>query len=247
MKRLLPMLVFIAGATYASTAYAGAPSAETILEKAETIRNPQTDYVVGVELTDTNRKGEKETRVFKSLIKGRDKALVKFVKPEVDAGKKVLMVDTSMWVYMPQTAKPIRISPKQKLAGNAAYGDITRLNFIGNYAAELKETKSVDGRKVHVLKLTAMKDRAVTYSQIEYHIDATSYRPLLVNYQTPRGKILKAATFSDYQNVLGVQRPTEMRIEDKLNKSKVTVLKFRDAKKANLPDIMFEKQNLGRS
>jgi outer membrane lipoprotein-sorting protein len=242
MKYLLPLLLVCA-----SSVGNAAPSADDILEKAETIRNPQTDYVVDVELEDTNRKGETDKRAFQSLIKGRDKALVKFVKPEVDAGKKVLMVDNNMWVYMPQTAKPIRISPKQKLAGNAAYGDITRLNFIGNYDAKVKETLVKKGRKIHVLLLNARQDRAVTYSQIEYHVDAATFRPLLVNYQTPRGKILKSAYFSDYKDVLGVNRPTQMRIVDMLNKKKVTVLKFNNARKAQLPDIMFEKQNLGRS
>ena len=57
---------------------------------------------------------------------------------------------------------------------------------------------------------------------------------------------LKIGYFEAYENVLGKQRPTVLRMVDRLSKTETT-LKFKDAKKASLPDLLFEKQNLGRS
>ena len=143
MNKLIFNLVILTGLV-TSTQSLGAASADTLLSQAEKIRNPQTDYSVTVELKEKNKTS---TRVFKTMIKGRDKALVEFMKPSTDAGKKVLMVGHNMWIHMPRAAKPIRISPRQKLAGNAAYGDIARLNFIGNYKPTLKKTETFKGAK----------------------------------------------------------------------------------------------------
>jgi outer membrane lipoprotein-sorting protein len=207
------------------------------------IQLPQTDYSVTVELKEKNKTS---TRVFKTMIKGRDKALVEFMKPSTDAGKKVLMVGHNMWIHMPRAAKPIRISPRQKLAGNAAYGDIARLNFIGNYKPTLKKTETFKGAKVLVLELNAIKGRPVTYTKLEYWISAASKRPVLVHYKTGSGKTMKTGYFGGYKNVFGTTRPTSLRIVDQLRKGNVTTLSFKNARKQSLPSIMFEKQNFGR-
>lgn len=239
-SKTLPLLFALA----LTTPVFAAPDATTLLKKAEEIRNPQDDYSVKVVLKESDKKEEK---TFKTMIKGRDKALVEFLTPKSDLGKKVLMSESNMWIYMPTSKKPIRVSPKQKLAGNAAYGDIARLNFIGNYTPKYIKQDQVGKTKAHVLELNAIKDRPVTYSKLEYWIDASNNRPIKVLFQTKNGKTMKTGYFTDYKNVLGTVRPTTMKILDQLRKGRHTTLKFIDAKKENLPGILFEKQNLGRS
>jgi outer membrane lipoprotein-sorting protein len=244
MERILIRGFMVFGLVFSSTGLGANITASDVLKKAEIIRNPQTDYVVDVELTELKKK---ESRTFKTMIKGRDKALVEFIKPSNDAGKKVLMVENNMWIYMPSAAKPIRISPRQKLAGNAAYGDIARLNFIGNYTAKLAKDTKYKGRKVLVLDLKAIKDRPVTYTDLQYWVDAKTFRPVLVQYKTGSGKVMKTGYFEGFGNVFGVQRPTKLRIVDGLRKGRETTLEFKNAKKQDLPGILLEKQNLNRS
>ncbi len=243
MERMIYQLTIIFGLALSSQSLGASVDADTILKQAEKIRNPQTDYTVNVELKE---KTKSTVRVFKTMIKGRDKALVEFKKPTSDAGKKVLMVGHNMWIHMPRAAKPIRISPRQKLAGNAAYGDIARLNFIGNYKPTFKKVTSYQDQKVVVLELNAIKGRPVTYSKLEYWVNAKSKRPVLVHYKTGSGKTMKTGYFAGFKNVFGVTRPTTLRIVDQLRKGNVTTLSFKNARKQNLPSIMFEKQNLGR-
>jgi outer membrane lipoprotein-sorting protein len=224
---------------------APALDAEKLLAEAEVIRNPQEDYVVQVELKD-GKDANAEVRTYETSIKGRDKALVAFKTPESERGKQVLMDGGDMWVYMPTTAKPIRISPRQKLAGNAAYGDIARLNFSGNYDAKIARQDRYQGKAAVVLALKAKDGKPVTYSDIDYWVDPDTKRPLLAEYKSTSGKVLKIGYFEAYESVFGVQRPTLLRLVDKLNGAQ-TLLKFKDAEKANLPALLFEKQNLGRS
>ena len=121
--------------------HAAAPNAVKILENAEKIRNPQEDYQTDVKLIDRQTSKTVE-HTFQTSIKGRDKALVKYLTPAIDKGTKVLLINNDMWIYVPSSAKPIRIAPQQKIAGNAAYGDVARLNFVGNYTPKfVKEAK----------------------------------------------------------------------------------------------------------
>src|SRR5262245_35397508 len=105
--RTFPLFcVFFCGAVFAGT-----PDAARLLRDAEMIRNPQVDYQVDVRLKDT-KNGKSEERLYQTSIKGRTKAIVKFIAPDVDRGIKLLMVEEQMWIQMPSSAKPIRISAK---------------------------------------------------------------------------------------------------------------------------------------
>lgn len=217
-----------------------------ILERAEDLRNPSLTYKTNVTLVD-EKKGKKTTQTFETVIKGRDKTLVKFMTPEPDRGTQVLFVDVDMWIKVASSAKATRIAPKKKLAGNAAYGDIARLNFIGNYAAKLDREETIGGQEAWVLELKAVPGRPVTYDYIEYWVGKAGFKPLKAEYKAQSGKTLRLATFSDYEPVLGVDRPTEMRLVDTLEKNHVTTISFKNATAIDAPDLMFEKQNLGRN
>jgi len=238
--------MLIASLTTGTMAIAGETDAARILEKAEAIRNPTEDYSVDVDLVDS-KEGKVDLRSYETMIKGRDKALVKFVKPESESGTRVLMTGPDMYVYVPTSAKPVRISANQKLTGNAAYGDVARLSFVGNYAAKLKSTEKNDGKEVYVLELSSIPDRPVTYDKIEYRVDAKTFRPVKAVYMTQSGKPIREGTFEDFGDVLGVQRPRTFMLRNLLRSDHVTKLKFKNPKQKSFPDLMFEKQNLGRN
>jgi outer membrane lipoprotein-sorting protein len=219
--------------------------ASLILKQAEYIRNPTGDYKTSVVLVDEEA-GKKQKSTYEVLLRGSDRALVRFLTPEVDRGTKVLMVDSDMWVFVPSAAKPLRVPARQKLTGNASYGDITRLSFVENYQPKLIKQENFGKSLAYVLELTPIEGRAVTYDKIDYWIDAKSRRPLKTAYKTSSGKILKEGSFDKYQNVFGVQRPTEFIIKDYFKKNHVTRIFFLNPKKAKLTEAMFEKQNIDR-
>jgi len=221
------------------------PDADALLKAAEYIRSPQEDYRTNIQLSDA-KNGANEVHTYEGLIKGHDKALVRFLSPPGDRGTKVLLVDNDMWVYLPTTAKPIRISPRQRLTGNAAYGDIVRLNFIGNYTAKFAREDNFKGRKAEVLELTAIEGKPVTYDRVEYWVDAKTKSPLKALYESSAGKVLREGYFDKFASVMGVKRPTRMTLVDHLEPHHTTILVFSGAKKANLPDLLFEKENFAR-
>ena len=38
------------------------------------------------------------------------------------------MLGDDMWVYLPDTSRPIRITPLERLSGDASNGDVARTN-----------------------------------------------------------------------------------------------------------------------
>ena len=217
-----------------------------ILRKAENIRTPGDDYVVVVDLLDL-KNGKEERRTYETSLKGQDKALVKFLTPASETGTQVLMVGPDMWVKVPSSAKAVRISAKQKLTGNAAYGDVARLSFLGNYTAKILRSDKFEGKvDAWVLDLTSIEDRPVTYDKVEYWVEKKTNRPLKAIYKTASGKVLREGTFGDWQNIFGVERPTRFVLVNSLQSSHVTTLRFENPVRKSLPDLLFERQNLGR-
>jgi hypothetical protein len=224
---------------------AAAPSADALLKAAEHIRSPEEEHQVDIQLVDEH-KGSRDVRTYEADISGHGKARVKFLTPPVDKGTKLLMVDNDMWVYMPSAAKPIRVSARQRLTGNAVYGDIVRLQFVGNYKAELSRQEKFQGRNAYVLLLTAIDGRPVTYDRIEYWVDATTHSPLKALYESPDGKILREGYFDKFRPVFGVKRPSHFRLIDHLEPSHITTLVFSGEKRKKLPDLLFERENFAR-
>lgn len=221
-------------------------NAQEILRAAEIIRNPQENYEVKVTLEDS-RNGKTETHTYLALVKGRTKSLVKFLTPPEDQGTKVLLADDQMWVYVPTVAKPIRIAARQRISGNAAYGDVVRLSFLDNYTATVLKTENFDKQDCVVLELNSIPGKVVTYDKIEYWINRKTHRPIKALYQTSSGKTLREGYFEGYQDVLGVSRPTIFVLVDFLQQDHKTTITFSEAQKKKFPDLLFEKQNLGRN
>jgi outer membrane lipoprotein-sorting protein len=222
------------------------PNAQELLAKAEAIRNPVDTYKVTVNLVDMDGGKQKDTRVYESLIKDGNKTRVNFVSPAIEQGKRVLMIDNDMWFFTPKTAKPQRIAPSQKVMGNAMYGDIAKLSFTNNYNASYLRADTYEGKKAHVLSLEAISGKPVTYERIEYWIATDSTRPLKAIYSTKSGKVLRHAYFEKYSNVMGQERPTQLRIESVIEKDRVSILTYSDQEKVQVPDRLFDKEALSR-
>src|SRR3954453_16655391 len=124
MKRLLLALAI------ALPMYAGDGAA--ILAKVDAGRNPLNSFSADVAIPSTSG-SETESSRFLVYGKGSDRSVVEFVAPATEKAKFLLMLRDAMWIYMPATSRPIRISPLQRLMGQASNGDVARTNFAVDY------------------------------------------------------------------------------------------------------------------
>ena len=117
MKRLLLALALFANVLRAD-------EAATILAKVDQYRAPLDSFSIDVELTAYTPHDKPEASKFRVYGKGSDRSVVEFVAPATEKGKVMLMLRDALWIYMPSASRPIRISPLQRLMGQASNGDV---------------------------------------------------------------------------------------------------------------------------
>ena len=181
---------------------------------------------------------------------GQFASLIRFVLPARDTGKLMLKNGNDLWFYDPSTKASVRLSPQQRLMGQASNGDVVTVNLSKDYEASLLAEEEVqDGerrtRKAHKLGLTATS-ADVTYTSIEMWVDTENNRPLKARFFAESGRLLKTAYYRRYQVQLGVERPTETVIIDGLNPQSVTLMRFTDYVARAVPDTWLHRDYLPR-
>ena len=175
-----------------------APSAEEIIRKVDAIRNPSESYEM---------KGRIGESGFLARISGNDKTLVKTLEPARDRGRDLLMMGEEMWAYIPNLKRSVRVSLSQKLTGQAANGDISRMRWAEDYSSRIESEESAEW----VIALEARK-KGLTYERLRVWVSKKDFRPVRAEYLTAAGKVLKRARFEGYQQMAGRLRPTRLEI-----------------------------------
>jgi Outer membrane lipoprotein-sorting protein len=250
------LLASIAGANFLFAPMVKANAdAQAVLLASDAIRNPQQAFRVTVTLTEFERGQQVDTSTLQSYARsleasGQFATLLRFVQPARDVGKLMLKSGVDLWFYDPSTKASVRVSPQQRLMGQASNGDVVTVNFARDYTAALvAEESTTDGerkpRKALKLLLTAANDGAA-YGSIELWVDADSSAPIKARFLSESGRLLKTAFYRRFQRQLGAERPTETVIIDGLTPTSVTIVRFSDYAARNIPISWFQRDYLPR-
>ncbi len=232
-----------------------APSAQTILAASDAIRNPDKPFALTVTLVEYRNAKQADSNTLTVYSKadansGQFRSLIRFVAPARDANKLMLKSGNDLWFFDPSSKASIRLSPQQRLLGQAANGDVVTVNLAKDYQAQMAGEESVlDGdrqtRRCYKLALAAMS-ADVTYHRIEMWLEVSASRPVKARFYTESGQLLKTAYYRRYQPQLGVERPTETVIIDGLDPNWVTVMRFSDYAWRDVPEVWLQRDYLPR-
>jgi len=210
--------------------------ADDLLQEIDQYRNPSDAYSMSVKIVSSH---EKEESSFLVYLKGNNKTLIKVLGPKKNLGRNMLMIGENMWVYVPNIRRSVRISLNQKLTGEAANGDISRMRWAGDYSHKVEKKDA----KQWQLMLAATKE-GLTYSKIRVWVAAKDKRPLKAEFLTLSGKIIKTATYEDYKKVLGKLRPAKIHIVDNLKKEQFSDIFIEKMENKKFPDSLFTEKSL---
>lgn len=229
--------------------------AQALLTASDAIRNPQQPFKVTVTLTEFEQGKQVDTSTLSSYARviestGQFATLVRFDQPARDAGKIMLKNGKDLWFFDPGTKSSVRISPQQRLMGEASNGDVITVSFARDYKATLGAEETVnDGerkpRRSYKLLLTASSEDAA-YAAAELWVDAENRRPIKARFLAESGKLLKTAFYRRFQSQLGAERPTETVIIDGLDPQQVTIVRLSDFVARNIPTTWFQRDFLPR-
>jgi hypothetical protein len=239
----------------AGNAAEGPPDAQQILAASDAVRNPARPFGLSIALTEYRNAKESDSSTLAIYSKldadtGRYRTLVSYVGPPRDAGKLVLENGTEMWFYDPSSEASIRISPQQRLLGQASTGDVVTVNFAHDYRAEsavLEDIPDGDRTPRHCYKLmlvAAVPD--ATYHRIALWVEQSSSRPVKGKFYSDSERLLKTAYYRGFQTELGIERPTEIVIIDGLTPSWVTVMRYSSYAWRDIPDSWLQRDYLPR-
>lgn len=225
-----------------------APEAADLLRQADRARGAIAGGVTWEATVDTVEDDAANKIDYQIKVKGDD-ALVEATGPARNKGELMLFNDRNLWFFKPGIKKPVSISPRQKLLGQAANGDIASTNYYRDYDGKVVGEEPINGKNCWRLDLKA-KAKNVTYDGIRYWIDQKDRLGVKAEFLTVGGDVFKSATF-DYSNEMqldGKKMPfiSKMTIVDALKKTNQTTINYRNPKAAAFPDAIFNINNLVR-
>lgn len=242
MKKMFLMMVFVLCIFPAGVSFAVTP--QEILEKVDQIRAPADTFTFHLKVTVNQSDADSKAEFF-VRVKDARKSLVIYKYPPANKGRVLLLVEDNMWIYIPGTRNPLRISPQQQIMGRVSNADAARVVFSLDYSADTVSQDVLDGQKVIKMALAA-KTAGAAYKNITLWVAAENYQPLKAEFFAVSGKRLKTTYYKGYQNVLGKQRPTVLEIHDGIRESEISVMEYSQIKVEDTPDAYYQKTFMDR-
>lgn len=214
-----------------------ADSAGEFLLQADRFRLPEGPVVVETKVELFKDDQLDKERLYDVYIKPDHRSLVEF-KSAADVGQKVLMVDKDYWMVLANSRRPVKITPTQKLLGEASTGDIATMTWAEEYDGTLADG-IVEANGSPCIKLDLTSHHAgSTYDRIELYLAAADRIPVKANLFLKSGKLAKEAWFGAGQ-LGGQRRIVSMTLFDRIKQGQKTVVHYLNMRSMAIPDKFF--------
>ncbi len=236
-------------ASLLAAAPAGAPDPEALLRDSDRARGALPEGVTWTVVVDSTEDGETTRRSYLVRARGVD-ALCEALSPPRHKGEVILFNDRTIWYVKPGLRRPVAISARQRLQGDAATGDITSTNYARDYAGTVVGEDEVDGEPAWRLDLVA-RSKSVTYDRIRYWVSKKRRLALKAEFLTVSGEVFKTATFEYGSRVRlpgggDVDFVSRMTIRDAMGAGNVTTLAFASPRAERHAPAIFNINNVAR-
>lgn len=211
--------------------------AAALLKRSDTYRNGWPSFVTRVKITNYDSGKPDEEKLYEVSLKGTDKTYVEFLSPR-EKGRHLLMLGDDMWIYLPDTSRPVRITPLERLSGDASNGDVARTNYATDYAPIYLRRERRGQIDCDVLELTARR-KGATYQRIVYWLRTDDGRPVRAEFYLTSGKHIKSASFDDYAQINGKTLLRRVTLYDEIRHNSHSVLEYSATTPRELPDKLF--------
>ncbi|TXY44648.1 outer membrane lipoprotein-sorting protein [Vibrio mimicus] len=231
------ILTFVLGLLWACNLAANEVDVVSMVQRADDYRLKESAAKV-VSVVQLYHDGKLEkTNQYDVYVRENRESLVLF-QSATEAGQKMLMLGDNYWLLMPKSRRPIRITPMQKLLGEASVGDISTLTWSEDYVPSLEEEELLqreDLSSVETYRLALKaKIAGASYQAITLWINKADASPVKADLYLHSGKLAKVAWFS-----IEGDRVAEMILLDKIQPLKRTVIEYQSVQPTRLDDKFY--------
>jgi hypothetical protein len=206
----------------------------SLLKAADLFRMSSENMQIETQISTFNREGnlEKERR-YMVFTQAKRQSLVLMQSP-AEKGQKMLMLGDDFWMALAGSQRPLRITPLQKLLGDASIGDISTMSWSQDYQGEVVGEERCDDKPCLRLSLDANR-KGVAYQHIDLWLGKARHEPLTADLYVLSGKFAKQARFI-MDKPSAPTTVTEMVLLDKLGSNKETRMRFLSRKDKTVPE-----------
>jgi hypothetical protein len=164
-----------------------------------------------------------KTRLYTVYLKPGRRSLVLF-RSAAERGQKMLMLGDDFWLMLPASQRPLRVTPMQKLLGDASTGDIASLTWAEDYDGKVEGEQVIDGVPCLKLDITGQR-KGVSYPRIVLYLAKSDRHPVRAELYVASDKLAKEGAFR-IGDVDGRRMVTSMVLTDRLQRERVTEVHY---------------------
>ncbi|MGX9253757.1 outer membrane lipoprotein-sorting protein [Pantoea ananatis] len=176
------------------------------------------------------------------LFQSHQQILILFRQPQNSAGRRILVEGDNMWLTLPSSKRVLRVSPSQRLLGEASNGDVINTNFA-DYQLQQQQDVERDGKRYIALTLVATNSRQ-SYQRVVYLIDPQSSLPSISLHYTASQKLIKEIHYENYVTTAGKPRVERLRLINPVQPDRYTIMQLSQFTARTFPAGIFKKENL---
>ncbi len=229
--RILTILLLVA----LPSAVAWAVDGDALLAQVDRNMTPDS-FEMYRKLINIEPDGTRKEFVLYTAKKGRESMAALFLSPASDEGRTTLRVGESMWMFIPDVGRPLRITSLTSVVGGIFNNsDIMRLEFSVEYNVEAVEEQA----EQYILSLKA-KDLSVAYDRLKMWVDKKTVLPVTIECYAASGLLIKTLRYKkikDYGD--GIVRPSMMETDSPLWAGYKAVMLFGKIRRRDFPDEVF--------
>lgn len=241
---LAATLALLGFATLLFAVPACAADVKALLKDADSFRLPEESLRVDTEVKVYKAGALDKTRLYHVYVKPGRRSLVVFRSPS-ERGQKMLMLGDDFWLVLPSSQRPLRITPLQKLLGDASTGDVASLTWSEDYDGTIEGEQLVEGIPCIKLDITGQR-KGVSYPRIVLYVAKNGHYPVYAELYVASDKLAKLASFR--LGVEGGRRVVNtMILVDRLQKDRQTEVHYLARTRKALPDEYYNPAFLVRA
>jgi len=208
-----------------------AQSGEEILARVDRLRHPWPVFTVELTL---QAKGPSQR--WKVSARENGDARLDGLSPK-EKGRAVLLLGDQMWLLLPGSKRPVKVTPQQRMMGPAAGGDVARTRFREDYTMQSVTSGSMDGQDCWRLELAARRP-SLSARQVVLWVAREGSLPLKAEFRLASGKLARTALFGPPVQVHGQSVLSRLLIEE--SSGDRAELSFSNWVRAGVDPVAFE-------
>lgn len=213
------LVLLCALAPAASLGAAGRPTAQTLLRRADLVRNPFLGISVDLELSVvSSRSGRRLRRTRYTMLTHRAGRTLMLIHPEEEAvpGALLLAGDTYQ-LLLPRLEQPVALALRHVVHGDLSHAGFLRVDLRRRFVPRHAGTATIDGVPCHRLELeprTGAGSERLPFARVTYWVAREGFLPVRIEFRDAAGELLKRARFTAYQETGVGRRPARIVVED---------------------------------